>query len=46
VGEADLAREALVNLGWSLVEAERALAGVDRSLPHSEQVRQALRQAA
>ena len=44
--ETDLAREALVNLGWSLVEAERALADVDRALPHSEQVRLALRRAA
>lgn len=45
-GETDLARDALVNLGWSLVEAERALADVDRSLSHSEQVREALRRAA
>ena len=41
-----LAREALVELGWSLVDAERALAGVDGELPVEEQVRAALRQAA
>ena len=41
-----LAREALVELGWSLVDAERALAGVDGELPIEEQVRAALRQAA
>ncbi len=40
------ARDALVELGWSLVDAERALAGVDSSLPVEEQVRHALRQAA
>jgi Holliday junction DNA helicase RuvA len=40
------ARDALVELGWSLVDAERALAGVDGSLPVEEQVRHALRQAA
>jgi Holliday junction DNA helicase RuvA len=40
------ARDALVELGWSLVDAERALAGVDSSLPVEEQVRNALRQAA
>jgi Holliday junction DNA helicase RuvA len=40
------ARDALVELGWSLVDAERALAGVDPSLPVEEQVRNALRQAA
>jgi Holliday junction DNA helicase RuvA len=40
------ARDALVELGWSLVDAERALAEVDGSLPLEEQVRQALRQAA
>jgi Holliday junction DNA helicase RuvA len=44
---ADLtARDALVGLGWSLVDAERALAGVDGTLPAEEQVRLALRQAA
>jgi Holliday junction DNA helicase RuvA len=41
-----VAREALVELGWSLVDAERALSGVDRSLPVEEQVRAALRKAA
>jgi Holliday junction DNA helicase RuvA len=40
------ARDALVELGWSLVDAERALADVDASLPVEEQVRSALRQAA
>jgi Holliday junction DNA helicase RuvA len=40
------ARDALVELGWSLVDAERALAGVDSELPVEEQVRLALRQAA
>ena len=41
-----LARDALVELGWSLLDAERALADVDESLPVEEQVRAALRQAA
>jgi len=41
-----LARDALVELGWSLVDAERALAGVDEALPVEEQVRTALRHAA
>jgi len=40
------ARDALVELGWSLVDAERALAGVDPELPLEEQVRAALKQAA
>ena len=40
------ARDALVELGWSLVDAERALADVDPALPVEEQVRHALRQAA
>ena len=40
------ARDALVELGWSLIDAERALADVDPSLPVEEQVRHALRQAA
>jgi Holliday junction DNA helicase RuvA len=40
------ARDALVELGWSLVDAERALADVDSGLPIEEQVRQALRAAA
>jgi Holliday junction DNA helicase RuvA len=41
-----LARDALVELGWSVVDAERALAHVDEELPVEEQVRAALRQAA
>jgi Holliday junction DNA helicase RuvA len=40
------ARDALVELGYSPVEAERALAQVDHELPVEEQVRQALREAA
>jgi len=40
------ARDALVELGYSLVDAERALADVDDSLAVEEQVRQALRRAA
>ena len=40
------ARDALVELGFSLVEAERALADVDADLPIEEQVRHALRAAA
>jgi holliday junction DNA helicase RuvA len=45
-GGSVLAREALVELGWSVVDAERALAGVDESLPIEEQVRSALKKAA
>ncbi len=45
-GEGLTARDALVELGWTLVDAERALADVDASLPVEEQVRSALRQAA
>jgi Holliday junction DNA helicase RuvA len=46
-GSADLtARDALVELGWSILDAERALADVDSSLPLEEQVRHALRAAA
>jgi Holliday junction DNA helicase RuvA len=41
-----VARDALVELGWSLVEAERALAAVDPSLAPEERVRQALARAA
>jgi Holliday junction DNA helicase RuvA len=41
-----LARAALVELGWSVVDAERALSGVDDELSVEEQVREALRQAA
>ncbi len=40
------ARDALVALGWTLIDAERALSAVDESLSPEEQVRQALRQAA
>jgi Holliday junction DNA helicase RuvA len=40
------ARDALVELGWSLIDAERALADVDDGLTIEEQVRQALRAAA
>ena len=40
------ARDALVELGWSLVDAERALADVDSDLSIEEQVRHALRAAA
>ncbi len=46
VGGELLARDALVELGWSLVDAERALAGVDESLTVEEQVRSALKKAA
>jgi Holliday junction DNA helicase RuvA len=46
VAEESLAREALVNLGWSLVDAERALADVDPTLSVEEQVRAVLRRAA
>jgi holliday junction DNA helicase RuvA len=41
-----VARDALVELGWSLPEAERALADVDADLPAEERVRLALRRAA
>lgn len=41
-----MARDALVELGWSMLDAERALAGVDEELPVEEQVRAALKQAA
>jgi Holliday junction DNA helicase RuvA len=40
------ARDALVELGWSVVEAERVLAGVDPELAPEERVREALRNAA
>src|SRR5204862_5402299 len=40
------ARDALVELGYTPVEAERALAKVDAELPIEEQVRLALREAA
>jgi Holliday junction DNA helicase RuvA len=41
-----MARDALVELGWSVVDADRALADVDESLPVEEQVRAALKRAA
>ena len=41
-----VAREALVELGYSLVEAERALAAIDPELSPAERVREALRSAA
>ena len=41
-----MARDALVELGWSLTDADRALAEVDETLSVEEQVRAALRQAA
>jgi Holliday junction DNA helicase RuvA len=41
-----VARDALVELGWSLVDAERALAEVDDELPPEERVRLALKKAA
>lgn len=40
------ARDALVELGWTLLDAERALAGVDDALTVEEQVRRVLRRAA
>jgi holliday junction DNA helicase RuvA len=44
--ESLLARAALVELGWSLVDADRALTDIDGDLSVEEQVRAALRQAA
>ena len=41
-----VAREALVELGWSVVEAEQALAHTDPDAPPEERVRQALKRAA
>jgi Holliday junction DNA helicase RuvA len=40
------ARDALMELGWTLLDAERALASIDPELSVEEQVRSALRQAA
>jgi len=40
-----VARDALVELGYSVVEAEQALAAVDPSLPPEERVRRALKAA-
>jgi holliday junction DNA helicase RuvA len=45
-GEELQARDALVELGWSVLDAERVLADVDPTLPIEEQVRAALRRAA
>ena len=41
-----VARDALVELGYSVLDAERALAEVDPDLPAEERVRLALRGAA
>jgi Holliday junction DNA helicase RuvA len=41
-----VAREALVELGYTVLEADRALAAVDSELPPEERVRAALRSAA
>jgi holliday junction DNA helicase RuvA len=41
-----VARDALVELGYSVADAERALAQTDASAPPEERVRQALRHAA
>ena len=40
-----VARDALVELGYTVVEAEQRLADVDPELPPSERVRRALRAA-
>jgi holliday junction DNA helicase RuvA len=45
-GVALQAREALIELGYALLDAERALEDIDPGLPVEEQVRQALRRAA
>jgi Holliday junction DNA helicase RuvA len=41
-----VARDALVELGYSIVEAEQALARIDPDLPAEDRVREALRSAA
>jgi holliday junction DNA helicase RuvA len=41
-----VARDALVELGYSVTDAERALADTDATLPAEERVRQALKKAA
>jgi len=41
-----VARDALVELGYTLVDAERALAGTDPALPPEDRVRLALKRAA
>src|ERR671936_244947 len=38
-----VARDALVELGWSIPEAEQALAGTDPDAPPEERVREALK---
>ena len=38
-----MARDALVELGYTLIDAERALAEVDSELPPEERVKLALR---
>jgi Holliday junction DNA helicase RuvA len=45
-GPHQVARDALVELGYSLLEAEHALASTDPDAPPEERVRQALKQAA
>src|SRR5207302_1760571 len=45
-GEELVARDALVELGYSMADADRALAEVDPELPPQERVRLALRKAA
>ncbi len=45
-GDRFAARDALVELGYSLVEAERALADIDPELAPEERVRRVLRKAA
>jgi Holliday junction DNA helicase RuvA len=46
VDEHVVARDALVELGYSIADAERALANIDRDASPEERVRQALRRAA
>jgi holliday junction DNA helicase RuvA len=41
-----VARDALVELGWTVIDADRALADVDESLTVEEQVRSVLKRAA
>ena len=45
-GAHTVARDALVELGYTVADAERALAGTDPELPAEERVRLALRRAA
>jgi len=45
-GAPHVARDALVELGWTIVEAEHALAQTDPEAPPEERVRQALKMAA